>query len=165
MRRRRHPRRAQVGQVERRRHVPGLMSQQRVHRRLVPHKVAILLPARVEPRVKLRPAPRRRHDANILGQPGVQGENEFARGHFELRPWNLDMRHHAERMHTGVRAAGPVHARPAGKEFGQGFLDLLLHAQADLLHLPALVVRAVVGDGQFEFDRFHALEIAQPLNR
>ena len=41
-----------------------------------------------------------------------------------------------------------LHAR---KHFAERRLDFFLHARADLLHLPALVGRAVVGDDEFEF--------------
>ena len=61
------------------------------------------------------------------------------------------MRDHAERMNAGVRAAGAVQPRRAGKQFCQRLLDDFLHAGAGFLHLPAFVSRAVVGDNQFEF--------------
>ena len=65
------------------------------------------------------------------------------------------MRHHAERVHAGVGATRTMHAGLARKKFAQGLLDLLLHAEAGFLRLPAFVIRAVVSDGQFEFERIH----------
>ena len=61
------------------------------------------------------------------------------------------MRDHAKRVDAGVRAAGTVDALHARKHFTERRLDFFLHARADLLHLPALVSRAVVGDDEFEF--------------
>ena len=61
------------------------------------------------------------------------------------------MRHHAERVNTGVRAAGAVQSWSAGKQFCQRRLDFFLHARAGFLHLPAFVAGAVVCNDQFEF--------------
>jgi hypothetical protein len=62
---------------------------------------------------------------------------------------------HAKRVDAGVRAAGAVQARRARKIPRQHVLDFFLHACADLLHLPALVGRAVVGDDELELLRVH----------
>jgi len=43
--------------------------------------------------------------------------------------------------------------RGAGKDFRQCFLNFLLNADADFLGLPTGVIRAVVGDGEFEFEQ------------
>src|SRR5205807_2577061 len=57
----------------------------------------------------------------------------------------------------GVRATRTVQPRRAGEQFGKRRFNLLLHAGAGLLHLPAFVLRAVVSDGQFEFERVHEM--------
>jgi len=96
----------------------------------------------------------RRENADVVRQKGVQREREPRDGHLEFRAWNLDVRHHAERMDARVRAAGTVDALDARKHFSERRLDFFLHARADFLHLPALVSCAGVGDGQFEFHNF-----------
>ena len=68
---------------------------------------------------------------------------------------DLEVRDHAERVDAGIGPAGAMDAGMAGKQLRQRGLDLLLHAGADLLHLPAFVAGAVVGDGQFEFQGAH----------
>ena len=69
------------------------------------------------------------------------------------------MRHHAERVHAGIRAAGAVDTRLAGKKFSQRFLDLLLYAGPGFLRLPPFVIRPVVRDGEFEFERVHVCSL------
>jgi len=54
-------------------------------------------------------------------------------------------------VNSRIGAAGAVDARFAGKQLCQCYLDLFLHSRTDLLPLPALVGRAVVGDAEFEF--------------
>ena len=54
---------------------------------------------------------------------------------------------HAERVDASVRAAGAVQSRLAWENFRECVLDDLLDAGANFLHLPAFVIRAVVGDG------------------
>ena len=74
------------------------------------------------------------------------------------------MRHHPQRVNARIRAAGTVQARLAREEAADGFFNFFLHARADLLHLPALIRRTVVGDDEFEFECvhrvFYAAEIA-----
>ena len=67
------------------------------------------------------------------------------------------MCHHAQRVDAGVRPAGTVQTRRTAKEFRQRAFNEFLHARAGLLNLPAFVTLAVVGNGQFEFERvrFH----------
>ena len=65
------------------------------------------------------------------------------------------MSDHAERVNARVRAAGTMDALYTGEHLAERRLDFFLHAGAGLLHLPALISRAVVGDDEFEFQRFH----------
>ena len=135
--------------------MPGALVQQRIHRRVIPDVVTVLLARRVEARMKgVRHAHRRQH-ADVIRQKGVERDGEPAEGHLEFRARNLHVRHHAERVDARVRAAGTVDALHARKHFTERRLNFFLHAQADLLHLPALVGRAVVGDDKFELQRFH----------
>ena len=85
------------------------------------------------------------------GSHALMRQRQLADRHFEFGARNFKMRHHAERMNARVRAAGTVKPRRAGKQFCQRLLDFFLHARAGLLHLPAFVSRAVVGNDQFEF--------------
>ena len=62
---------------------------------------------------------------------------------------------HSEGMDPGVGAARTVDARYVRKKFLEGFLDFLLDAGADFLSLPALIPRAVVSNGKFNFLCFH----------
>ena len=75
--------------------------------------------------------------------------------HFEFRARNLDMCDHPQRVNARVRAAGAVNSFHTREKFAQRLLDFLLHAHAGFLHLPALIRRAVVGDGEFEFESVH----------
>src|SRR6266566_3865240 len=122
---------------------------------MVPEIVAILLAGSVESGVKVFRALPRRQDANVFGKKSVNGQSQFRWRNFEFMARNLDMRDHPEGMDAGVRAAGTVNAADGWKELGEGLFHFLLHAQAGLLHLPAGVVRAVVGDGEFDFDSVH----------
>ena len=138
-------------QIERARDEPGALAKQRIHRRVVPDEIAILLAGRVEPGVKFFRGAGGRQHAHVLRQPGIDGQRQFADRHFEFRARHFKMRQHAERVNAGIRAAGTVNGRPAGKQLRQRRLDLLLDAGARLLRLPACVSRAVVGNDQFEF--------------
>ena len=135
--------------------MPGAILQQRIHRRMIPDKVTILLAGGVKARVKFFRRAHRRQHADVVRQKSIEREREPGDGHLEFRARNLHVRHHAERVDAGVRAAGTVDAFHARKHFAERRLDFFLHARADLLHLPALVSRAVVGDDEFEFERFH----------
>ena len=146
-------RRAHRLHVERARHMPRGRAQQRVHRRMIPDDVAVLLARGLKAGVKIRGRPARGHHADVRRQPGVEREPEFAPGHPGFRAGHFKMRHHAKRVDAGIGAAGTVQARLAGKQFGQRRLNFFLHAGTGLLHLPAFVARAVVGDGEFEFER------------
>ena len=106
---------AHRGQVQRHRHVPGPMPQQRVHRRAVPDKVPILFARRIETGMKSRVATRRRHHADVFRQPGVQGEDKLARRHFEFGLGNFDVRHHSQRMNAGVGATRAMNPQPGGE--------------------------------------------------
>ena len=149
-RRRPHP-----GQVQLHRKMPCAFLQQRIHRRVIPDKVAILLARRVKARMKFPRHARRRHDADVVRQKSIEREREPGDRHLEFRARNRHMRHHAERVDPGICAAGTVDAPDARKHFAERRLDFFLHARAGFLHLPALISRAVVGDDQFEFERFH----------
>lgn len=81
----------------------------------------------------------------------IERERKFVHRHFEFHFWNLNMRHHAKRMNTRIRAAGTVNAFDGRKNFHQRFFNLLLNAQADFLNLPARIIRSVVSDSEFEF--------------
>src|SRR5687768_13884049 len=60
------------------------------------------------------------------------------------------MRDHRARVHAGVGSAGAVNANLLLKNFRDRFLHDLLHAEADLLDLPAGVVGPVVCDGELQ---------------
>ena len=64
---------------------------------------------------------------------------------------------HPKSMDAGVGAAGTMNTFYARKNFSERFLNALLNAQADFLHLPTGVVRPVVGDGEFEFHRIRKI--------
>ena len=146
-------RRPHFRQLQFRGKMPRAMPQQRIHDRLVPDEIAILLARRVKAGMKFFRRARRRQHADVGGQKGVEREREPADRHLEFRARNLDVRHHAERVDARVRAAGTVDAFDARKHFAERRLDFLLHARAGLLHLPALISRAVVGDDEFEFHK------------
>ena len=106
--------------------------------------------------MKLRLATRRRQHPNVLRQKGVHCQGELAHRDFEFWPRNLNVRDHTQGMHARIGATGAVKARSGREQVGEGFFDFLLHPDAGLLHLPAGVVGAVVGDGQFDFNFVHA---------
>ena len=147
---------AHLFQVQFARDVPRRLLQQRIHRVMIPDVIAILLAAGMETRVKIFGCPDGGQHADVVRQPGVEGDGQPASGQFIFAARNFKVRHHAQRVNARVRAAGTVQARGAGEKFCQRGFDFFLHAQTDLLQLPALVGRAIVGDGEFEFDRVHA---------
>ena len=148
-------RRAHRRQVQFHRHVPRLRAQERIHRAQVPHEIAVLFGGRVKPRMEVGMTARCGQDPDVLGQMGVQRQRQLADRHPDLASRNLDVGHQTERMDAGVGAAGTVNSRSAGKQLRQRLFDFLLHAKTDLLHLPAGVGRAVVGDGELEFECRH----------
>ncbi len=62
------------------------------------------------------------------------------------------MCHHAEGVNARVGSTGSVDPSDRGKELSEGFLNPLLHRDAGGLNLPALIVRAVIGDSQLQLD-------------
>lgn len=59
-------------------HVPRRMAQQGVHGGMVPDKVAVLFAGRIEPGMEIGPNTAGAQYADVLGQPGVEGEQQFA---------------------------------------------------------------------------------------
>ena len=146
---------AHRGEVERQRHMPGLGAEQGVQGRVIPDEVAVLFARGIEARMKAGPRARGREHADVRRQIRVQGEGKFLHRHAEFSAGKLHMRHHAERMNAGVGAAGPMHATRLTEDFLQRLLHALLHAETGLLHLPARVVRPVVGDDEAELQQRH----------
>ncbi len=138
--------------IERARDMPGRVAQQRIHRRVVPDEIAVLFADGIETRMETFRGARCGNHPDVLREPCIEGERQFARGHPAFGARHFEMRHHAERMHTGVRPAGTVQARFPRKQFRQRRLHFFLHARAGFLHLPAFIPGAVVGNRQFEFD-------------
>ena len=95
----------------------ALCAKQRIHGRVVPDEIAVLLARRVEPGVKFLLRARSRQHADVFRQPGVEGQRQLADGHFEFGAGHLKMRDHAERMNAGVRAAGTVSVGRLGNNF------------------------------------------------
>src|SRR2546423_7740576 len=73
------------------------------------------------------------------------------------------MRHHPQRVDAGIRSARTMEFGRAAKQFRQSFLDFLLHAGADFLRLPPLVVCPIVGHDEPNLNRLTELlfQIAQ----
>ena len=140
---------AHGGQVELPSDVPGLRAQEGVHRGVIPDEIAILLARGIEPGMERGAGAGDGQNSDILREPGVDREQQL--GGFEersgFRPGDLKVRHHAQRVDSGVRPAGTMHLWPAGKQLGQGPFDQRLNPRADLLDLPAFVARPIVGDG------------------
>ncbi len=119
---------------------------------MAPNVITILFAGGVKAGVKLF---RRAHGvqhANVFGQKSIQCNGQPMNGQLGFGSGNFKMRDHAERVYAGIRAAGTVDARLAGKVSGEGFFDFLLHADADFLQLPALIRCAVVGNDEFVFE-------------
>lgn len=132
-------------------HMPGVGAEQGIHRMMIPHEVAVLFAGGIEAGVERFRGAGGVEYADVIRQEGIQGDGEADDGHLELGGGDLEMGDHAEGMHAGIRTAGAMEPGLAGKIAGEDFLDLLLHAGANLLELPALVGGAVVGDDEFEF--------------
>ena len=141
-----------LGEIDRARNVPRAPGEQRVHGVVVPDVIAIFFAARMEAGVEFGGGAFRVQHADVFRQKGVQRDAKARDGQLVFRLGYLKVRDHAERVHAGVGAAGAVEAGLAGEIAGEHGFDFFLHANADLLHLPALVSRAVVGDGEFEFN-------------
>lgn len=142
---------AQGSDIQRARDMPGGVTEQRIHGRVIPNEVTILLGLGFEAGMEVFGYRRCSHNANVVRQPGVEGQSEFADGHGAFGAGDFEVGDHAQGMNAGVGSAGAVDPGAGGKEFGERSFDFLLHPSANLLDLPTLVVRAVVGDGQFEF--------------
>src|SRR5882724_8676950 len=132
-------------------HVPRSPTNQRIHRRMIPDEIAVLFARGVETRVEIFVRPRGGEHTDVLRQPCIESKGQFSGGHPEVASWQLDVDHHGQRVNAGVSATQAMDARFAWREFRQRFFELFLHAGADLLHLPTLVLGAVVSDDQFEF--------------
>ena len=75
------------------------------------------------------------------------------------------MRHHAHRMDARIGAAGAVQARSGREKSSKGLFDLLLHTQADFLHLPTGVTGTIIGNGELDFDFVHAMNVGKGERR
>ena len=144
--------RAHQQQIQRARHVPRGRPKQRVHRRMIPDKITVLLAGRIETRVKFFPCSSRGNDPDIRRQPGIERQGQFWRRHFRFSWRNFEMRHHPHRVDPCIGPAGTVETGITGEQFGQSCFYFFLYAGADFLHLPAFVLRAIVGDDEFEFN-------------
>jgi hypothetical protein len=63
---------------------------------------------------------------------------------------SLDQAHLPLGVDAGVRAAGPLHMSPAAQHGGRRVTEHPLNRPETRLNLPAVVVRAVVGDHQLD---------------
>ena len=133
--------------------MPCLPAQERVERDVVPDKIAVLLSRRVEPGMKIGRTSRRSHDPDIGRQMGVDGQGKLGGRHLEFFPGQFEMSRHADGVDPRVGAAGTMDAQGQGEQFLECLLNFLLHTQAGFLDLPARVVRAFIGNDQFEFER------------
>ena len=75
--------------------MPGSMANQRIHRGSVPHEITILLAGGIEAGVEHSVGERGREHPDVLGQPGVEGEDKFCRRDAALGAPGLKMRRHA----------------------------------------------------------------------
>jgi len=78
---------------------------------------------------------------DIVGEPGIQPSDPLPRGPLPLDPKTGDL---TERMHAGIRAAGPDHRYGFLGQVVQRGLDGLLNAGLIRLALPPGVARTVV---------------------
>src|ERR1043166_9052479 len=131
------------------------MADQWIHRWSVPDKVTVLFAGGIEPSVEFLSRARSGRYSNVPRQPGISGKLKFGRQHRAFAGRHFKVRDHAEGVDASISATGAVKSRMAGEESGQGSLDFLLYTCAGLLDLPAFVVAAIVGDGEFEFDPIH----------
>src|SRR5437899_6256360 len=142
---------AHRGKIKRTRDVPGCLANQRIHRRMVPDKITILLAGRIEAGMEICARSRGGSDPNVLREPGIERERKLARDHIAFTGWHLEMNNHSQCMNPSICAAGTMNTRMAREQFCERFLDFFLYAGPGLLDLPAFVARAVVSDGEFEF--------------
>src|SRR6266704_3696958 len=125
------------------------MVQQRIHGRMIPDRVTILFAGGVETSVESRTGACSRNDPNVFRQPGIERQSELAGRRFPLLIRRFEVSDHAEGMNAGIGAAGAMETRMTGKKFREGCLDLFLDTGPGLLHLPAFVTGAIVGDDEF----------------
>src|SRR5947209_5637897 len=115
------------------------MPDQRIHGRMIPNEVTVLLAGGVETRVEFLADGIDGNDTDVVREPGIEGKREFARRHLRFGARHLEMGGHAEGMDAGIGAAGTVKAWMRWKEFGQGGFDFFLDAGAGFLDLPAFI--------------------------
>ena len=139
--------------------MPRTAVEQRVHRRTIPDAIMILLALRIKARMKIRLGAHRLHHPNVRRQKGIECTAQLRPIHRSLIHRQIHMRHHAQRVHAGVRAAGTVHPFHGRKQLLHGLLHPLLHSHLPLLHLPAVIARAIVGNGELE--PFHPAKLSR----
>lgn len=140
-------------EIQLHRNMPCERAEKGIGSAVVPDLIAVLFALTVESRVESNGNSTSVNDADVIGKKGVQGQRDLSDRHVKLRLRNCHMSRHAQSVHTGIRPAGSVDSCDGRKETLESLFDSLLDGDAVFLSLPALVVSAVVGDRQFQFDR------------
>lgn len=134
--------------------MPGKPVEQRVHGRMVPDAIAVLLGGGMIASVKLFGNTSDANHSYVGRQVSIHGQSEFFRPHADLAFGQFHMGDHTHRMDACIGSAGSAEATGQGAETLQNLFKDALNATPCSLSLPALVGRSMVGDHPFEFDYF-----------
>ncbi len=116
-------------QIELARDVPDAVLEERVHPRVVPELVAVFLGGGVVLGMEILRAALNPLDTDILGQMGVQCQDEFARRNAKFFFGDIRMGDQCQSMDAGIGTAATVDSERAGKELAERLLDALLDGQ------------------------------------
>ena len=137
------------------RDVPGAAGFQRVERVVIPDAVGVDLARGIKARVKIGPRADGAEHAHAGVEVGIQRARPLREGDLPAR--HIGVGDHLQGMHAGIGAARAVDAQGRAEHGSEGALEVILHAVAVCLALPAAKRAAIVGNGEPEpFGGAHA---------
>lgn len=142
-------------EIEWARNVPGLLAQQRIHDRVIPHLVTVFFLLGIEAGMKIGIGSRRGNDADRSGELGVESEAELRSRELDAGERQFHMGDKATRVHACIRAAGAYDFWDNAEYLATSFCNRIADTSPRTLPLPTVIESAVEGDGQLVVARGH----------